>query len=78
MIDTSLLMCDRITELLCKNGMEVEVVNNKVTVDSVVEHEIDLDVVHDDYIWNIRVNVVRFYRKSAYDAEVGHSASPQP
>ncbi len=69
MIDTSLLMCDRITELLVQQGMEVDVVNNEVTVDSVVEHKVDLDVVHDDYIWNIQINVNRFYRKSRYDAE---------
>ena len=66
-MDTSNEMCDRIEALMKREGMQVERVNwPEPDVDSVVEHEVDMDVVTDGWIWNVRVNVVRFATEGPY------------
>lgn len=66
MIDKANEMCDLIVQMLQDKGMSTDIVNNNVDEDSVCEHVIDVDVVHDDYIWNVHIDVVRFYKTGPY------------
>ena len=59
MIDTANGMCDKIVALLHEHCEEVTVVNSVVTVDSVVEHVIDIDFVYGDMDWNMSINMNR-------------------
>jgi len=59
-MSTSRDVCHKIERLLRHNGMDVTIVNDKVTEDSVVEHDVDLDVIIDGIIYNININVVLF------------------
>ena len=43
-------LCDKIVRMLQDEyGMDVAVVNNKVTADSVVEHDVDLDIEYEGW-----------------------------
>ena len=67
MIKTAHEMCQHIQLLLINDGAGAGIVNGKdSTPDSVCEHEVDLDVIVDGYIYNVRVNVNRFSKLSSY------------
>lgn len=55
-------LCEHISDQI--NQLEavtsVEMVNHVRTVDSPVEHHVDIDVVSGDRIFNVRVEVIRF------------------
>jgi len=54
-------LCDKIVRMLQDEyGMDVAVVNNKVTADSVVEHDVDLDIEYEGWAWNVNININRF------------------
>lgn len=48
-----------IKNLLMKVG-DVQIVNDISTVDDVVEHAVDIDLVVDGWIYNIHINTTRF------------------
>lgn len=59
-------MCFDILALLHKHGYTCEVVNDKRTDDSVVEHDIDVDVVGYHYMFNMNINVNRICTRKEY------------
>lgn len=52
------LLARRIVEQMTADSKQV--VNDKTTDDSVVEHDIDVDVIVDGYVYNVNINVCRF------------------
>ena len=61
-MDTANELSAQIVALIKKDeGMTIEMeVNDEVTEDSVVEHVTDLDVKAGDYVYNVRLTVIRF------------------
>lgn len=43
-------------------GMTVRIVNDEVDEDSVVEHDLDIDITYDGVDWNIFLTVIRIGR----------------
>ncbi len=61
-IDRSDSMCEHISDQINQLSAvtSTDIVNHVKTVDSKVEHQMDVDVVSGDRIFNVRINVIRF------------------
>lgn len=72
--ETAYDMCQNIVDLLREHGYIVDTVNNNVTVDSVVEHDVDLDVLGGAFMFNMNINVNRICTREEY--VMGDEANP--
>lgn len=58
--ETARSMCVKVVQMLWDAGYKVDIVNDKRTADSNVEHVIDVDFEDEKYQWNMSINMNRW------------------